>query len=245
MSSIADLKKVLSESGGVTRSLSLAEDAAQTIRGMILLEKLSPGTALPERDLAEALGVSRTPMREAIRLLSNEGLVDYTASRRPFVADPSLEEIFDYLRVQGALEALAGELACARITDGELAHIQSLNEQICEADFDIASDDGDGKLEAFKGDMAFHCAIVQASGNAALIETHAKYNARLWRARFLSSQRKVSRNSTREEHSAIVKALLARDARAASRALQQHLTTAETNIANSMAERAASQRAGD
>lgn len=239
MSSIADLKKVLSESGGVTRSLSLAEDAAQTIRGMILLEKLPPGRALPERDLAEALGVSRTPMREAIRLLANEGLVQYTASRRPYVADPSLEEIFDYLRVQAALEALAGELACARITDAELRHIKNLNAAIGEADFDGAGDDGDGKLEAFKDDMAFHSAIVLASGNAALVETHARYNARLWRARFLSSQRKVSRESTRQEHQAIVEALLARDGPAASRALRKHLTTAETNIANSMAERRA------
>ena len=114
MSVVINLKDVLNAQGGLLRSPSLAEDAAQTLRKMILLEKLPPGTALPERDLSQALGISRTPLREAIRLLAGEGLVQYTAARRPFVADPSLEEINDCLRIQGALEALAGELACTQ-----------------------------------------------------------------------------------------------------------------------------------
>ena len=231
MSGMADLKEALSEVGGVTRSLSLAEDAAQKIREMILLEKLPPGTALPERDLADALGVSRTPMREAIKLLAHDGLVQYTASRRPFVADPSLEEICNYLRVQGALEALAGELACVQASDAQLREVDRLNQAI------LAGADGD-KVASFNRDMAFHDAIVRASGNAALMETHERYNARLWRARFMSSQRRVSRESTRKEHQSIVQALLARDTTAASKALKQHLKTAETNIAQAMRERA-------
>jgi len=231
MPAMEDLKQALSGVGGVTRSLSLAEDAAQKIREMILLERLSPGTALPERDLAEALGVSRTPMREAIKLLANDGLVAYTASRRPFVADPSLEEIYDYLRVQGALEALAGELACTNATDAQLHGIDILNREIVERA------DGD-KVMSFNRDMAFHDAIVLASGNAALIETHGRYNARLWRARFMSSQRKVSRASTTQEHASIVPALLVRDAAGASKALKLHLKTAETNIAEAIRERA-------
>lgn len=231
MAAMANLKEVLSEAGGVTRSLSLAEDAAQTIREMILLEKLAPGTALPERDLAAALGVSRTPMREAIKLLVNDGLVQYTASRRPFVADPSLAEICDYLRVQGALEGLAGELACVQASDRQLEEVDRLNQAF------LNGTDGE-KLASFTRDMAFHEAIVRASGNAALMETHQKYNARLWRARFMSSQRRVSRDITRQEHCSIVEALLARDAAATSKALKQHLKTAEFNIAEAMRERA-------
>ena len=231
MAAMDDLKQALSEAGGVTRSLSLAEDAAQKIREMILLERLSPGTALPERDLAEALGISRTPMREAIKLLANDGLVTYTASRRPFVADPSLEEICDYLRVQGALEALSGELACTHATDAQLHRIDMLNREIIERA------DGD-KVMSFNRDMAFHDAIVVASGNTALKETHERYNARLWRARFMSSQRIVSRGSTTQEHGSIVQALLTRDAKAASNALKTHLKTAEINIAEAMCERA-------
>jgi DNA-binding GntR family transcriptional regulator len=79
---------------------------------------------------------------------------------------------------------------------------------------------------------------VLASGNAALIETHGRYNARLWRARFMSSQRTVSRASTTQEHAMIVQALLVRDAAGASQALKKHLKTAETNIAEAIHERA-------
>jgi DNA-binding GntR family transcriptional regulator len=84
--------------------------------------------------------------------------------------------------------------------------------------------------------MAFHAAIVAAANNAALAETHATYNARLWRVRFLSSQRDAGRDATRQEHLDIVQALKARDPVAARRALKLHLQTAEKNIAASVAE---------
>ena len=232
MGNVVDLKSLIDKEGGVARSPSLSEDAASTLREMILLEKLPPGTSLPERDLAEALGVSRTPMREAIRLLANEGLVSYTPSRRPYVADPSLDEINDCLRVQGSLEALAGEWACALASDEEIARIAAINHSIADAS------DAEGKLQAFRRDMQFHVAIVAASKNQALAATHKTYNARLWRVRFLSSQRRQGREETRREHLEIVEALTARDPQATAKALKRHLRTAESNIAAAVAERA-------
>lgn len=214
---------------------SLAAVAADNLREFILLGKLGPGMPVRERDLAEAFGISRTPLKEALRILEGEGLIDYGPTRRPVVADPSLNEIYDWLRVQGALEALAGELVCEVATDKQLAEIERLNESIKEAR------DADGQLEAFRRDMAFHEGIVEASGNRALMESHATYNARLWRVRFLSSQRVESREGTRREHLEIIEALKARDAVAARRALKQHLRTAETNIAAAMAEAKAQQ----
>lgn len=219
-----NIKTLIEDKGSITRSLSLAEDAAQTLRGMILLEQLPPGTALPERDLAEALGVSRTPLRESIRMLANEGLVQYTASRRPFVADPSLKEIKNSLRVQGALEALAGQLACENATDEELQQIHDLNMKM------IGFADGHDPLASFRADMDFHTAIVAAARNPQLTETHDSYNARLWRIRFLSSQRKAGRSSTQKEHKQIVVALMARDANKAAQYMRRHLKTAEKNI---------------
>ena len=106
---------------------SLASEAADTLREFILLGKLAPGVPVPERDLSEAFGISRTPLKEALRILETEGLIVYGPTRRPRVADPSLDEINDWLRVQGALEALAGELACELATDAQLAEIESLN----------------------------------------------------------------------------------------------------------------------
>ena len=96
---------------------SLAAEAADNLREFILLGKLGPGMPVRERDLAEAFGISRTPLKEALRILESEGLIDYGPTRRPVVADPSLDEINDWLRVQGALEALAGDLACEAATD--------------------------------------------------------------------------------------------------------------------------------
>jgi len=224
------LVSIVSESGQVPERRSLSAEAADTLRELILLGKLAPGTPVPERDLAEGLGISRTPLKDALRILETEGLIEYSPTRRPRIADPSLNEINDWLRVQGALEALAGELVCALATDEQLADIENQNASITEAR------DAHGQLEAFRQDMAFHDAIVAASGNRALFETHATYNARLWRVRFLSSQRVASREGTRREHLEIVEALKARDAQAARRALKQHLQTAEVNIAAAVAE---------
>ncbi len=229
MAGPVDLKELVGEAP-LARPMSLADEAANTLREMILLEKLPAGTALPERDLSDVLGISRTPLREAIRILAHEGLIEFSASRRPRVADPTLAEITDYLRIQGALEALSGELACINATDAELENIAALNEEM------TARAGKEDSVVSFKRDMAFHSAIVSASKNLPLAQTHESYNARLWRARFMSSQRKVSRESTVNEHSEIVKALLRRDAPATAKALKQHLTTAETNIANALAE---------
>lgn len=215
----------------IERGSSLAQNAAGTLREMILLEKLPPGMQLPERDLADALGISRTPLREAIRLLSTEGLVSYTPSRRPFVADPSIEEINDSLRVQGTLEAQAGEWACELASDDEISAIAKINDSIIEARREAE------QLKAFRSDMNFHEAIVAASRNRTLIETHSKLNARLWRVRFLSSQRQETRDTTRMEHQHIVDALRGRDAESASKALRGHLRTAESNVADAMAAR--------
>ena len=92
-------------------------------------------------------------------------------------------------------------------------------------------------LDSFKRDMAIHSAIVAAGHNQPLMKTHATYNARLWRARFISSQREVSRDKTIREHQNIIDALLSRDPQKTSRALKSHLTTAVSNIALAIKER--------
>ena len=216
---------VLKEQGGVRPRRTLSEEAADNLREFILLGKLAPGTAIPERDLAEALGVSRTPLREALRLLETEGLVEYSATRRPRVADPSLQELTQYISVLGALEALAGETACVEATMTEIAEIVSLGAKMVEVP------DALDPLEFFRLDMEFHAAIVEASRNEPLIETHRQYNARLWRARFLSSQQVDRRDNTLAQHEQITEALIARDAPATRRALREHLQSTITNIA--------------
>jgi DNA-binding GntR family transcriptional regulator len=216
---------IVKEGAAVTPRRSLADEAAENLREFILLGKLAPGTAIPERDLAQALGISRTPLREALRLLEIDGLVEYSGTRRPQVADPSIEELTLNIKVLSALEALAGETACVEATDTEIAEIQRLQQEMEDKSDTLEP------LEFFQLDMKFHGAIVATSRNGPLIETHRQYNARLWRARFLSSRRTSRRDNTLAEHSQISRALSNRDLQGTSTALQEHLKSTITNIA--------------
>lgn len=203
---------------------SLAEEAAETLREFILLGKLPPGQPVPERNLAEALSISRTPLKEALRILENEGLIVYGPTRRPRVADPSLGELAQNLAVLGALEALAGELACQNATEAEIANAAELENRMRTAPA------GTDPLEFFRWDMAFHRTIVDAARNMPLAETHSAYNARLWRARFISSKTRTARDRTLGQHEDILSALLARDGEACARHLRRHLEVAIINI---------------
>ncbi|MBD9528153.1 MULTISPECIES: GntR family transcriptional regulator [Paracoccus] len=203
---------------------SLAEAIAYELRREILRGNLPPGATIKERDNAERQGVSRTPMREAIRILAKEGLVQLRPLRSPIVADPSLAEIIDQIRVLHALELLSGELACEKATEGEISAIGALKDRIEEIYGEADT------LDVFELDMQFHSAIVAASHNAALAETHASYMARLWRARYLSARRKLSRGRVLRQHKAIHAALHARDVAAIKAEIGAHLGAMIANI---------------
>lgn len=202
----------------------LANTIAYELRREILRGTLPPGATIKERDNAERQGVSRTPMREAIRILAKEGLVQLRPLRSPVVADPSLKEIIDQVQVLHALEMLSGELACEHATAGDLAQITALKERL-----DQIYSDADA-LDVFEVDMQFHAAIVAATHNAALAETHGAYMARLWRARYLSSRRKRARERVLRQHSAILAALIARDTAAIKTEIGAHLADMVLNI---------------
>lgn len=216
-----------SEPAQVLPSLSrqrLADQIADVLREQMLTGALQPGNPIHERDTAEALGVSRTPLREAILILETEGLVETTPARSPMVANPSLKEICDLLRVQSTLEGLAGELACRQASDAQIAAIRSLQQKMAET-----SDDPD-TVAFFRTDMAFHRAIVEATCNQPLIKTHEQYNSRLWRARYLSSRSRTGRVETMRDHADIIRHLEARDACATAEVLRRHLIQAIANI---------------
>ncbi|ODT81511.1 MAG: transcriptional regulator [Pelagibacterium sp. SCN 64-44] len=209
---------------------SLGEEAADRLREFILLERLVPGMAINERDLAAALGISRTPLREALQILAIEGLVEYSSTRRPRVAAPSLEEIIQNLQVMSSLEELAGKLACHNASDEQIERIQDLNEKMQRGSTSM------DPLAFFRTDMNFHVLIVEASGNLPLTDTHRQYNARLWRARFLSSQRKVGRADTLQQHNEIAAAIASRDAARTSQAMSTHIASAIVNVSRQLGE---------
>ncbi|GHA44148.1 transcriptional regulator [Amylibacter ulvae] len=226
------VKELFNKNDELSRRPSLGEEAADKLRDMILTEKYPAGEQLPETELADALGISRTPLRDALRILVSEGLVVHQGARRTFyVADPTIDELAADLSVIGALEGLAGEQACANASDEMLAEIQTLNTQMQTQKDTLAP------VELFTLDMTFHCKIVEAAGNPSLTEAHRQFNARLWRARFVSAKTRSRQHNQQNMHQRIVDALMARDAQGASDALRQHMNNAVDNIKLALAER--------
>lgn len=204
-------------SGLQGRELTLAETIARDLRRRILLGEMKPGARIKERDGAEWLGVSRTPMREAIRILAQEGLVVLHPSRSPVIADPDLKQVSDDLQVMVTLEILAGELACKHASADELAALRVLHQRLTDSYDQILP------VDLFEIDMAFHHAITDASHNLSLAATHGAYVARLWRVRFLAASRRRNRMRLVAQHGAILAGLEARDPDQTAAAIRGHL----------------------
>ncbi|MFW2587719.1 GntR family transcriptional regulator [Sagittula sp. SSi028] len=203
---------------------TLSEQLANHLRRDILRGTLAPGAPVKERDHASALGVSRTPMREAIRILAQEGLLLLRPARSPVVADPSFADIAHNIEVMSGLERLSARLACARATCEDIEGIAALARQM-EQDYDRADE-----LDLFEMDMRFHRAIAEAAHNPVLAETHRALVARLWRARFLSATRKKARDRVLQQHAEIVAGLRARDADRVDATLAAHLERLHDNV---------------
>ena len=195
----------------------LPEKIAYQLRRDILRGKLLPGSAIKERDFAAELDVSRMPVREAIRMLAQEGLVILRPARSPIVARPSFKEIADQSEVLIALEKLSAELACRHASDADIDRLAAITDHMA-SHFDTTD-----PLDMFEVDMSFHRAIAEASRNQALAETHSTYLGRLWRTRYLSASQRRNRERVVTEHGRIVTALRARDPRAARAAIDSHL----------------------
>lgn len=202
----------------------LAVDIASRLRRDILRGKLLPGTPLKERDRAADLGVSRTPMREAIRILAKEGLVTLRPARSPLVAAPTMKDIADQVLVMRALEKLSAELACSNAENSDINAIRAVNDRMI-AVYDTADD-----LDLFEIDMSFHIEVAKASHNTPLVETHNAFLTRLWRVRYLAARRRRNRERVLRHHQAILDALAERDVQAVRAAIDTHLVHLSDDI---------------
>ena len=217
-------------SGEVSPGEPLTKSVTNRLRDMIAQDELPAGERIRERALAETLQVSRTPLREALKILATEGLVELFPNRGAVVAKPDPAEVQDLLQVLGVLEALGGELACARASDRDIAEVQALHYEMLAA---YARKD---RLAYFKVNQQIHKAIVAISGNASLIETHGRINARLYRVRYRSNSRNTKWDVAIEEHEAILTALRARDGAALSQILRSHLGSTWANVRDGLDE---------
>ena len=209
---------------------TLPAQIANQLRRDILRGALRPGMSIKERDNADKMGVSRTPLREAIRILATEGLVELRPARSPIVAMPSIKQITDEVEVLLAVEKLSGELACARATQDEVDALAAIVQVMADT-FDTVD-----AVEMFEIDMSFHTALAQAAHNDALADIHGTYLARLWRSRFLAAIQRRNRERVVDHHGQIVAALRARDATAIRAAIGTHLDRLADDITRVVAQ---------
>jgi DNA-binding GntR family transcriptional regulator len=195
----------------------LHEDAVEQLRALIVQGELAPGTRLNERVLCEQLAISRTPLREALKLLATEGLVDLLPNRGAIVAPLDPARLADTLAVLGALEALAGELACAKADDAAIAEIRALHYEM------LAMHAREDLAGYFRYNQLIHLRLVEASGNSVLASAYRQLNANVRRARYMANLSKERWDAAIREHEAILQALAARDAQRLKLLLAEHL----------------------
>lgn len=197
--------------------LPLRDVVFNTLRQAILTGELKPGERLMEIHLANRLGVSRTPIREAIRKLELEGLVTMIPRRGAEVAQITEKSMNDVLEVRRAMDALCAELACERITDEELQALKVA----CDA-FEQTVKTRDVKVIA-QADVALHDIIVKATGNQRLIQLVHNLSEQMYRYRFEYIKDYSQHERLVEEHRIIYNSIVNKDVETASEAAKTHI----------------------
>ncbi|MDR7457613.1 MAG: GntR family transcriptional regulator [Armatimonadota bacterium] len=198
-------------------NVTLSQRVRDHLRDQILANALAPGTPLHEEEIAAQLGISRAPVREALRLLAAEDLVTIAPRRGAIVKALSPQEFLDAYQVREALEVLAIRLAIPRLADADLQGLRDLHGEMMLA---AARADVEGFFEA---NTAFHTALVEASGNARLAELYRLLMNQLRRYRMRSMSLRGGLERSIAEHAAILEAVTRRDSETASRLLGEHI----------------------
>lgn len=187
------------------------------LRDMITEGVLAPGQRLNERVLCEQLDISRTPLREAFKVLATEGLIVLLPNRGAQVAKMGRDEVVHAFQVMGALEGLSGELACANVTEEELDQIKALHRQMaaCHRKRDLPG--------YYRLNRAIHERINAAARNPVLTQVYRTVNARLHALRFRSNFDRKKWDAALAEHERMIELLEARDGEAMRKLLVEHL----------------------
>lgn len=204
--------------------LPLRDVVFNTLRRAILTGQLKPGERLMEVHLASRLGVSRTPIREAIRKLELEGLVIMIPRRGAEVARITEKSLKDVLEVRRALDALSVELACDRITQEDISRLL----EACRA-FERAVREGDASVIA-SADVALHDIIVEATGNVRLQQLVNNLSEQMYRFRFVYIKEESQHDNLIAEHREIYESIVSRDKERAAAAARLHIDNQERSI---------------
>lgn len=195
----------------------LHQEVAVRLRQRIVEGHLAPGAKLNERELSESLKVSRTPLREAIKMLAAEGLVELLPNRGAAVARMSAQDVADTFEVIAGLEGQSGELAAQRITEAELDEIRALHYEM------LAAHTRRDLSTYYRINAQIHTLINAAARNPVLTQTWRTVNARLQSMRFRSNFDTAKWKRAVKEHEKMIELLAARDGAALRALLVAHL----------------------
>jgi DNA-binding GntR family transcriptional regulator len=186
-------------------SHNLHEAIFQKLRSLLVEGTIPPGSKLNERELAESLNVSRTPIREAIRRLAADGLVELITNRGAIAVQLSKTDVIHTFEVIAQLEAYSGELAAQNITDATLSELEALQYEMMAsyARRDLSS--------YYKLNLRIHSLINQAANNPVLSQLFSQVNARIEALRFRSNKDGIKWEKAVQEHQEMIDALKAHD----------------------------------
>ena len=210
--------------------LPLRDVVFNTLREAILKGELKPGERLMELQLASKLGVSRTPIREAIRMLEQEGLAVTMPRKGAEVAKMTLKDMEDVLEVREALDELAAKIACKKISDEQLANLKTIKDE-----FKRSMDSGDVKKIA-EEDVKFHDAIYEATNNAKLVSMMNNIREQMYRYRLEYIKDADKRQILVVEHDYILKAIRSRHVAEAKKAIREHIDNQEITVSKNIKE---------
>ena len=204
--------------------LPLRDVVFQTLRQAILRGELKPGERLMEIHLAQKLGVSRTPVREAIRKLELEGLVLMIPRKGAVVAEITISDLEDVLEVRMTLEELAVRYACKRITAEQLAELRHLAGEFKKSLY------GNDVGACAQADVVFHDAIYEATGNKRLIQILNNLREQMYRYRMEYLKDRQTHNTLLKEHEELVEALEQKDEERAIEVTCRHVVRQKEHI---------------
>ena len=201
----------------INEYLPLRDVVFQTLRRAILMGELEPGERLMELALTEKLGVSRTPVREAIRMLEKEGLVEMIPRKGAAVSSITEKDLQDVLEVRCALEELAVVLACERLTDDDIEKLEECIENFSKkmSKTDVA--------ELAEADVRFHDIIFLSTGNTRLIQMLNNLREQMYRYRIEYLKDNSSHEQLLKEHNEILTCLKNKNAEKAKTAIREHI----------------------
>lgn len=202
----------------------LGEIVYESLRDAIVNQVLKPGERLMETDLADEMGVSRTPVREAIRRLELENYVVMIPRKGAYVAGLSIKDINDVFEIRGALESLAAGLAAQRATDEDIKEME-LNLAMEASHFETSD-----LIKTIEEDTKFHDLIFNASKNSRLLGMVKELREQVQRFRTTTLAVPGRMKFALDEHKAIVEAIANRDIEAAQKAASEHIQSAEAAL---------------